>query len=195
MGQLWWIMDKKEKREKERKKPQWHHTRTGLHGCSQNPARGKGKNPHTDHNNGSPLMRFNHWFLSEVLITTMVAPWWDSTTDFSPRYQKKNQNVYLKVEIKLKLNVKTCCRLGYKGNSQPFDTVIWFINHIIVTILYMYAYMHIPPPPHTLLCLFFFPLFVTLLLLLLAMQITIAFAVFMQHNFQRVIGDSFGVSL
>ena len=26
--------------------------------------------------------------------------------------------------------------LGYKRNSQPFDTVILFTNHIIVTLLY-----------------------------------------------------------
>ena len=108
----------------ERNKPQLHHTRIGLHGCSQNPARGK----------------------LCTLITTMAAPWWDSTTDFSPRYHKKNQKVYLKLEIKLKLTVKTCCRLGYKGNSQPFDTVIWFINHIIVTLLYMCDYVEIEHP-------------------------------------------------
>ena len=30
------------------------------------PAQGKGKTLHTDHNNGSPMTRFNHWFLTEV---------------------------------------------------------------------------------------------------------------------------------
>ena len=117
-GQLWWIMDKKEKDKKERNKLQWHHTRIGLHWCSQTPNSGKGGKPCT-------------------VITTMVAPWWDSTTDFSLSYHKKNQKVYLKFEIKLKLTVKTCCRVGYKGNGQPFDTVIWYINHIIVTLLYV----------------------------------------------------------
>ena len=123
MGQLWWIMDKKGKDGKERKKRQLHHTRTGLHGCSQIPARGKGE-PCT-------------------LITTMVGPWWASTTDFSLKYHKKNQKVYLKFEIKLKLTVKTCCRLGYKGNTQPFDAIIWFISDIIVTSLYLCTYVEI----------------------------------------------------
>ena len=51
--------DKKEKDGKERS--QLHHTRIGLHGCSQTPCPGKrGKTLHIDHNNGSPLMRFNH---------------------------------------------------------------------------------------------------------------------------------------
>ena len=31
--------------------------------------------------------------------------------------------------------------LGYKRNIQPFDTVIQFINHIIVTLLYKCAYV------------------------------------------------------
>ena len=44
-----------------------------------------------------------------TLITTMVAPQWDSTTDSSPRYHEKNPTVHLKFEIKLKLTVKTCC--------------------------------------------------------------------------------------
>jgi len=53
-------MVKKEKDEKERNKPQLHHTRIGLHRCSQTPAWGKGKTLHIDHNNGSPLMRCNY---------------------------------------------------------------------------------------------------------------------------------------
>ena len=44
-GQLWWIMDKKEKDKKERNKLQLHHTRIGLHRCSQTPYPGKGENP------------------------------------------------------------------------------------------------------------------------------------------------------
>ena len=57
MGQLWWIMDKKEKDEKERNKLQWHHTRKPYMDVARP---GKGKTLHIDHNNGSPLMRFNH---------------------------------------------------------------------------------------------------------------------------------------
>ena len=36
--------------------------------------------------------------------------------------------------------------LGYKQNGQPFNTVILFINHIIVTLLYMCAYVEIEHP-------------------------------------------------
>ena len=36
-----------------------------------------------------------------TLITTMVAPWWDSNADFSLRYHEKNQTVYLNFEIKV----------------------------------------------------------------------------------------------
>ena len=37
--------------------------------------------------------------------------------------------------------------LGYQGNNQPFDTVIQVINHIIiVTLLYMCAYVEIEHP-------------------------------------------------
>ena len=45
-------MEKKEKKEA----AITYKTKIGLHGCSQ----GKGKTLHIDHNNGSPLMRFNH---------------------------------------------------------------------------------------------------------------------------------------
>ena len=79
-----------------------------------------------------------------TLITTMVAPWWDSTTDFSLRYHEKNQTVYFNFEIK----VADCedMLFGYKKNSQPFDTVVWFINHITVTWLYMCAYVETEHP-------------------------------------------------
>ena len=33
--------------------------------------------------------------------------------------------------------------LDYTRNSQPFDIVIQFTNHMIVTLLYMYAYVEI----------------------------------------------------
>ena len=36
--------------------------------------------------------------------------------------------------------------LAYKGNNQPFDTVIWFINHIVVTLLHMCTYVEIEHP-------------------------------------------------
>jgi len=58
----------------------------------------------------------------------------DHNIDFSLRYHEKNQTVTMKT------------LLGYKGNSQPFDTVIWLINHIIVTLLYRCAYVEIEHP-------------------------------------------------
>ena len=89
------------------------------------PAWGMGKTLHIDHNNGSPPMEFNHWFLTEVSWKELnsLSLVWDQT--------EVNREDML---------------LGYKGNSQPFDAVIWFIIHIIVTLLYMCAYVEIEHP-------------------------------------------------
>ena len=65
-------------------------------------------------------MRFNHWILNEVSRKERNGLVWDQT--------EVNREDML---------------LGYKGNSLPFDSVIWFINHVIVTLLYMCAYVEI----------------------------------------------------
>ena len=65
-------------------------------------------------------MRFNHRFLNEVSLKEQNSLVWDQT--------EVNREDML---------------LGYKENSQPFDSVIWFINHVIVTLLYMCAYVEI----------------------------------------------------
>ena len=92
VGQLWWIVDKKEKDGKERS----HNYITqgqAYMDVARPSAQGKGKTLHIDHNNGSP-------------------------TNFSLRYHEKNRTVYLKFEIKLKLTVKTCC-LVIKETVNP----------------------------------------------------------------------------
>ena len=72
-------------------------------------------------------MRFNHRLLSEVSCKepNSLSLVWDET----------------------EVNCEDML-LGYKGNSLPFDTVIWFVNHndIIVTLLYMCAYVEIEHP-------------------------------------------------
>ena len=68
-------------------------------------------------------MRFNHWFLKEVSRKEPNSLVWDQT--------EVNREDMLH---------------GYKGNSQPFDSVIWFINHVIVTLLCMCAYAEIEHP-------------------------------------------------
>ena len=68
------------------------------------PARGKGKTLHIDHNNGSSLMRFNHWFLTEV--------------------SRKELNSLSLVWNQTEVNREDML-LGYKGNSQPFNTIIY----------------------------------------------------------------------
>ena len=70
-------------------------------------------------------MRFNHWFLTEV--------------------SQKELNSLSYVWAQTKVNHEDML-LGYKGNSLPFDTIIWFINHLIVTLLYMCAYVEIEHP-------------------------------------------------
>ena len=88
-------------------------------------AREKGETLYTDHSKGSPPMRFSHWFLTEVSRKepSGFSQGWDQT----------------------EVNRKDML-FGYKGNSQLFDTVIWFINHIIVTLLYRCAYVEIEHP-------------------------------------------------
>ena len=65
---------------------------------------------------------------SHKLKDTQMYP----VIDSSLRYHKKHWTVYLKFEIKLNCDDML---LGYKGSSQLFDIVIWFINHIIVILL------------------------------------------------------------
>ena len=89
------------------------------------PARGKGKTLHIDHNNGSSLMRFNPSFLTEVS--------WKEPNSLSLVWNQTEVN-------------REDMLLGYKGNSQPFDTVISFICHITVTLLYMCAYVETEHP-------------------------------------------------
>ena len=119
MGQLWWIMDKKEKRWNRKKEATItsHKDQQAYMDVARPPAWEKGETLHTDHNNGSPPVSFNHWFFIAVSWKEPNTLVWDQT--------EVNHEDTL---------------LGYKWNIHPFDTVIWFINHIIVTLLYMCAY-------------------------------------------------------
>ena len=120
-------MDKKEKRWNRKKEATItsHKDRQAYMDVARPPARGKGKTLHIDHNNGSSLMRFNPSFLTEV-------SW-------------KEPNSLSLVWDQIEVNHEDML-LGYKGNTQPFSTVIWFINHVIMTLLYMCAYVGIEHP-------------------------------------------------
>ena len=53
------------------------------------------------------------------------TPWPEINS--TPRYHENHWTVWDQTEVN-----RDDMLLGYKGNSQPFDTVIWIINHIIV---------------------------------------------------------------
>ena len=61
-------MDKKEKRWNRKKEATItsHKDRQAYMDVARPPAWEKGETLHIDHNNGSPPMRFSHWFLTEV---------------------------------------------------------------------------------------------------------------------------------